>query len=303
LEGEGWGREELVVSTLKAICLNPLNLRNLWFPFFCRGRRQNLNPMITLLTDFGLDDAYVGAMKGVIASLAPGVPIFDICHTIEPRNVRRGGLVWRASAPYFPHGTIHVGVVDPGVGSRRKILAVAARGSIFLCPDNGLISYSLERRDIKKVRQLKRRELCLEKISDTFHGRDIFAPVAARLATGLSLDEVGPAVRSYRWEGLPKASRRRKGRVIELRGQIVDFDRFGNGMTNLEPPPGSCRRLEFGSQVVRKLSQSYAQAGSGRTLAIVGSAGLVEIAVSGGNARRQLGLALGDVVVGRWEER
>ena len=260
--------------------------------------------LITLLTDFGLRDAYVGAMKGVIAGRAPGVPVVDICHDIEPHAVRRAGLVWRSVVPYFPGGTVHVAVVDPGVGSRRQILAVEARGSIFLAPDNGLIGYALGRRDVRRVRRVTRRELFLEPVSDTFHGRDIFAPVAAQLALGLPLEKVGPAARSYRWEGLPTPRRRRRGTVVELRGEIVDLDRFGNATTNLvNLASGENLRfveLAVGTHVLPRLSTSYAAVRRGKPLVIVGSLGFLEVAVNQGSAHRALDLQVGDRVTARW---
>jgi len=261
--------------------------------------------VITLLTDFGLRDGYVAAMKGVIASLAPEVRVVDISHEVDPGGVRRGGMVWRAALPWFPRGTVHVGVVDPGVGSARRILALEARGSIVLAPDNGLVSYALERREVRRARSVESRELFLEPVSDTFHGRDVFAPVAARLARGLELEAVGPAAGEIEWHGLPPARRRRRpAGVVEIRGEVVDTDRFGNATTNLAPPRGArLLEIEIGSRRLDRLSRSYAEAGRGSPLAIVGSLGFVEIAVSGGSAAGELGIRVGDRVTGRWAER
>lgn len=259
--------------------------------------------LITLLTDFGFRDGYVGAMKGVIASLAPDIPVIDICHEIDPRAVRRAGMVWCSAVPYFPSGTVHVAVVDPGVGSRRKILAVKASGSIFLAPDNGLIGYVLGRRQINRVFQVKRKELFLEPLSDTFHGRDIFAPVAARLAMGMALEKVGPALRSYHREGLPGPRRQRKGGALEVRGEVVDFDRFGNATTNLRPPVDErFAGLEVAGRSFEKISRSYAFVRPGQAVLVLGSLGYLEVAVREGSARTELGLDLGDRVVGRWRK-
>jgi S-adenosylmethionine hydrolase len=259
---------------------------------------------ITLLTDFGTADGYAGAMKGVLASLAPGVPVIDISHDIPPQSIRRAGLVWRAAAPWFPPGTIHVGVVDPGVGSRRRILAFRARGQLFLAPDNGMIGYAVERGAIRAAVEVKRRGLFLKEVSRTFHGRDIFAPVAARLALGLELEELGPRATEFLWESLPAVRRRRRGGELEVAGEVVDIDRFGNAMTSLEPLAGG-RLLELaaGGTCIPRLSKSYGAVPLGRPLAIVGSQGYIEVAVNCGHAARALGLRSGDRVVARWLER
>ena len=257
--------------------------------------------LITLLTDFGLKDGYVAAMRGVIASLAPDVSVVDISHEIEPQAVRRAGLVWAQAVRYFPRGSIHVAVVDPGVGSRRKIIAFSAGGSIYLAPDNGLIGYVFGRRQIRKAVEVRRRRLFLEPLSDTFHGRDIFAPVAAHLALGLALEELGPPARAFRLESLPRARCRRRAGILELRGEVVDVDRFGNAVTNLEPPPGG-RFLEAqaGALKLRRLERSYAAVARGTPLLIVGSMGYLELAVREGSAAEGHGLRIGDKIVARW---
>lgn len=266
-----------------------------------RAREPGTPPAITLLTDFGLEDAYVAAMKGVIAGIAPAVRVVDISHQVPPQDIRRAGIVWAQAVPYFPPGTIHVAVVDPGVGSARRILACEGRGALFLAPDNGLIGQVLARREVRRVFSVTRRSLFLPEVSSTFHGRDIFAPVAARLSLGLELDEVGPRLRSYRREELPRPILRRTRRdgraVIEARGEVITIDRFGNAMTNLRPVPGRrLTRLEVRGQVLDRLSPSYSAGRPGRALALVGSAGYIEVAVNRGSAAERLGLRVGETV-------
>lgn len=268
---------------------------------------------ITLLTDFGDRDGYVGAMKGVIASLAPGVAVIDICHAVPPQDLLHAGLTWRSAVPFFPRGSVHVAVVDPGVGTARRILAFEARGSVFLAPDNGLIGFVLSRRDVRRVVAVKDRQYFLPEVSSTFHGRDIFAPVAARVAVGLDLGALGPAVRSYRRQALPKSRRRRvrspaRGGhgpcMVEERGEVVYIDRFGNVVTNIPAREGvRFARLETErAHRFDKLAEAYGSTPRGRALLLVGSLGFLEIAVNQGSAARVLDLDRGDRVVVFWKE-
>ena len=262
---------------------------------------------ITLLTDFGTRDPYVASMKGVIACIAPGVRVIDITHEVAPQDVRGAGITWAAATRWFPEGTIHVAVVDPGVGTRRRILALRGRGSIYLAPDNGLVGHVLERREVREARIVERRELFLPEVSRTFHGRDIFAPVAAYLASGLERAAVGrPVPRgAYERDELPRARvrRTRSGRraSVEARGEVIYIDVFGNAMTNLRPIEGlELGTLEAGRLAIRGLSKAYGDVPTGRPLAIEGSSGWIEIAVNRGNAARELGIEVGDRVVARW---
>jgi S-adenosylmethionine hydrolase len=261
--------------------------------------------LITLLTDFGTRDAYAGAMKGVIAGIAPAARVIDITHEVPPQDIRAAGLVWSQAVRYFPAGAIHVAVVDPGVGSRRRILAFEARGSIFLAPDNGLIGHVLRRREIRRAVRVTRREHFLPAVSSTFHGRDIFAPVAARLALGLPLSALGPPARSHRREELPRMRVRRPsgGATGRLRadGEVIHIDVFGNAVTNLLPLAGRrLLRLEVGSAAIEGLSPSYAAARRGKPLAIIGSAGFIEVSINRGSAARELGLRVGAPVRAVW---
>lgn len=262
--------------------------------------------VISLLTDFGLRDAYVGAMKGVFAQLAPEALVIDICHEVPPQDLLRAGIVWAAAIPFFPRGSIHVAVVDPGVGTSRRILAVEARGFVFLAPDNGILGYVLRKSEIQSCHEVRRRGLFLRPVSRTFHGRDIFAPVAAALAGGLRPRDLGPPSRPSMWGGIPKTRLRSRagGRALEERGRILTFDGFGNALTNLKPRPGHrLERLRAGAVEVRGLSRTYASAPPGTPVVVEGSSGYLEIAVNRGSAERDLALEQGQVVLATWRSR
>lgn len=264
--------------------------------------------VISLLTDFGLRDAYVGAMKGAIARLAPDALVVDISHEVPPQDILSGGLIWAAAVPYFPEGSVHVAVVDPCVGTRRRVLAVEARGCVFLAPDNGILGCVLEEREIEGCYDVRRRSLFLRPVSRTFHGRDIFAPVAARIACGLPPREVGPATRPAVWMRLPRPRARVRSEGLEIRveerGAILAFDAFGNAITNLRPRPGfRLARLRTGLVEVRRLSRTYADAEPGGAVALEGSSGYLEVAVREGSAERELALRRGQTVVAEWRRR
>lgn len=265
-------------------------------------------PVITLLTDFGSRDAYVGVMKGVISGILPEALVIDICHEISPRDIRRAGIVWAQAAPFFPRGAVHVAVVDPGVGGPRRILAFEARGSVFLAPDNGLIGYVLRRREVRRVVEVKHPRHFLERVSCTFHGRDIFAPVAARLAGGLPLEDLGPGTKSYEAEGLPRPRLRRGtgegGAWLEARGEVIHVDTFGNALTNLQPERDlvlSC--LEVRGLRIERLSTTYSDVAPGEPLVHEGSSGFLEVAVRDRSASRDLGLEPGERITAIWSRR
>lgn len=249
-------------------------------------------------------------MKGVIASLAPDVPVIDICHAVPPQDVLHAGLTWRSATPFFPRGSVHVGVVDPGVGTSRRILAFAARGSVFLAPDNGLIGLVLGRREVRRVIAVTEKRYFLPEISSTFHGRDIFAPVAARIATGLDLSALGREVRSYRRQTLPTPRRRRlqgasagRRQAVEERGEVIYVDVFGNAVTNIQPRPGArLKRVETAkSRPFDRIEAAYGSVPGGTALLLIGSLGFLEIAVNRASAARELDLRRGDRVVALWE--
>jgi S-adenosylmethionine hydrolase len=241
--------------------------------------------IITLTTDFGTVDGYVGEMKGVLYSLAPEAEIVDITHDIPPQDVEHGRLtvarVWRR----FPPGTVHLVVVDPGVGSTRAGLAVESDGRFFVGPDNGVLSPALIIPGVRLVQLL-----LPPSASHTFHGRDVFAPAAAALARGEALDGFAPAT-SPIVRRTPEATRRADGGID---GEVILVDRFGNAVTNLIGQPGAAvvvgpRRLS--------VRRTYADAAIGEPLALVGSSGFVEIAIRDGDAARTLGIVRGERVV------
>jgi S-adenosyl-L-methionine hydrolase (adenosine-forming) len=226
--------------------------------------------MVTLTTDFGTADGYVGAMKGVLYSRAPGVAVVDISHDIPRHDIAAGAYALATAAPWFPPGTIHVAVVDPGVGSARRGVVIASGGQLFVGPDNGLFALVAPQPDA--VREIAVRFLT-GRVSPTFHGRDVFAVTAARLATGVDLMEVGPVVAM----STPPA-----------RGwhRVVHVDRFGNLITDV-PGEGVAVVRVAGREAA--LRRTYADVAPGELVAYVGSGGTVEIAVRDGSAAEVLG--------------
>jgi S-adenosylmethionine hydrolase len=249
-------------------------------------------PVITLLTDFGTADPFVGVMKGVIAGICPEAKVIDITHEVAPQDVRSGAFFLDRSWQYFPKGTVHVAVVDPGVGSARTALAMESRGHFFVGPDNGLLSLAAPR---GRAVALVHRAYHLSRISNTFHGRDIFAPVAAHLASGVGLDALGTTRRKLVKLSSPRPRKTRSGLV----GRIVSVDRFGNLITNIAPADwkGLRRpRLVAGDFTSAKLCSSYAGAPPGELLIVFGGYDRLEIAVRNGSAAQTLELGLDDVV-------
>lgn len=238
-------------------------------------------PIVTLTTDFGLHDSFVGAMKGVLLSRCPGAQLVDICHDVPPQHVRIGALRLAAAARYFPPGTVHLAVVDPGVGGPRRPIAIGAGGQCFVGPDNGLLSLAAPRTapDWQAV-ELTNRSHWLPAPSNTFHGRDVFAPVAAFLASGGRLEDVGDAIESLHELTLPPP--RRSGRT--LAGIVLDVDRFGNLITNIREPDlrDGPAAIEVGGLTVLAMARSYDPRYP--LVGVVNSEGWLEIAAPGGNA-------------------
>jgi S-adenosylmethionine hydrolase len=250
--------------------------------------------IVTLLTDFGTSDHFVGVMKGVIAKIAPDVQVVDITHEIGPQRVKEARWVLGQSRRWFPIGTVHLAVVDPGVGSERRAIAVEAEGHFFVGPDNGLLS-DLVGAGKAKVREITNRAWMMNQVSATFHGRDVFAPAAARLASGAGFASAGRLVTNATWLG--KGEPVRTGKRFWT-GEVVHVDRFGNLITNLTPeavPDLGVRPAVFraGFREMAGLSATYAAGQPGEVIALIGSHGGVELAVNGGNAEKALGLGLG----------
>ena len=256
--------------------------------------------LITLTTDFGLRDWFVGTMKGVLLDLNPKATVVDLAHEIPAGDLNAAAFALAAGYRYFPKGTVHVAVVDPGVGSKRKAIAVQTANYIFVGPDNGVLSWALAREQVKACHSLENRAYFLSSVSRTFHGRDIFAPVAAHLSRGLPIRKLGPRLMDFVKLEWPEV-RYEPGSV---RGEIVYIDRFGNGLTNLDAKAvGSLGEGEFqvflrGRRVCSVLD-CYADAAPGMPVAVFGSSGWLEIAINEGDASRRFWLRTGDAVIVR----
>lgn len=252
-------------------------------------------PIITLLTDYGTTDEYSAVLKGVIYGINPSVTIVDLTHGIAPQDVAQAARTLAAAFAYFPTGTIHVAIVDPGVGGRRAIIAADQGGQIILAPDNGLISSVWDRYPPASVVRVENQKLFLPSPSHTFHGRDVFAPVAAHLSLGIALSELGRSLDPAQALRLPwQPIRHLPGPMIE--GVIEAVDHFGNLITNIDERHLETLRanndakmvVEVGNRRIVGLSDAYWQSYRGDLLALVNSRGRLEIAVSNGSAAQEL---------------
>lgn len=254
--------------------------------------------IVTLLTDFGTADYFVGAMKGAVLAANPSAQVVDITHEVPPYDVEAGAFTLRAAFETFPEGTVHVGVVDPGVGSARRAIAVEGRRHTFVGPDNGLFGHIYERVGTLRVFQLTNTGFFRREVSPTFHGRDIFAPVAGALSRGVRAEELGPEV--FDFVRLPSAvvERAVEGTLV---GAVIHVDRFGNLVTNITPESlneESVTRLLIAGREVRRFRRFFAEEveGEGEPFALWGSAGLLEVAVFRDSAARVLGVSRGERV-------
>jgi S-adenosylmethionine hydrolase len=246
-----------------------------------KKRERGMRRIITLTTDFGLKDHYIGAMKGVILSINPDALIADITHEIPPHDVFRGAFVLRNFYRYFPQGTVHAVVVDPGVGSGRKPIAVEADKNIFVGPDNGVFTFVYRESKSVSVFEISNPKYILPSVSFTFHGRDIFAPVAGHLSLGVSIEDLGKKLKK---PVLLPVKEPKVGRE-EIIGEVIYIDSFGNLVTNIPAnliEPES--RVHIGKRIIRGISKSYADVREGEILAIIGSSGFLEISVNRGRA-------------------
>ncbi|HEY6867722.1 MAG TPA: SAM-dependent chlorinase/fluorinase [Candidatus Eisenbacteria bacterium] len=257
-------------------------------------------PIITFTSDFGHQDWFVGVVHGVLHGICPGARVVDLTHAIPPGDVARAAFVLEAAAPDFPAGTVHLAVVDPGVGTTRRALAVRARDQLFVGPDNGILEWALTERGAEAYSLTD--ELWFRRpVSRTFHGRDVFAPVAAHLACGTAIGKLGVRVADpVRLRRAPP--HREDGALV---GCVRYIDRFGNALTDLETEvlasafpdvPEDQLEIEIGSRRIRGLSRSYGEAPVGSIVAVMGSSGRLEIAQVGGDAASRLGLGEGDPV-------
>jgi S-adenosylmethionine hydrolase len=260
--------------------------------------------VITLTTDFGLDDEYVGVMKGVIISYAPGATIIDLTHNISSQAVREAAFLLAASYRYFPTGTVHVAVVDPGVGSDRKIVVVQADGHLFVAPDNGILTLLLDEK-FEAAYEVTNSDLFRKPVSNTFHGRDIMAPVAAQLADGLAVADIGPVVEREALVKLTLSVSTINHDQQTIHGEIIGKDKFGNLLTNIHVDDiasltghGSKEQIvvKVKAMVCNGLHNSYGAAAPGSPVAVVGSREYLEIGVNQGSAAALLEAGSGDAV-------
>ena len=276
--------------------------------------------VITLLTDFGNQDAYVGIMKGVIAGINPFANIVDICHSVPPQDIFSGAYLLYTSYKYFTRKTIHVAVVDPGVGSRRDIVCVETKDYFFLVPDNGLLSFIIQEEKPKSIIRVTNNKYFLPLPSSTFHGRDVFAPVAAHLSLGVKPQQLGIKINQLEQLDIPKPVPKKTGQV---EGRIIHIDRFGNLITNVTkeqlmqhdhrqsifktqmkeitlpislPSQGGdeggvkinlkCLETTIGKKKIVGLSKTYTDVQAGEPLVLIGSAGFLEVSINQGNAQK-----------------
>jgi S-adenosylmethionine hydrolase len=252
-------------------------------------------PLLTLLTDFGTTDYYVAAVKGTVLRLAPGTVLVDVSHEVPPGDVETAAFVLEAAAPSFPDGTVHLAVVDPGVGSGRRILAVHTSTAFFVAPDNGLLSPFLEGAEVRSV---ERRELFLPGPGQTFHGRDRFAPVAAWLLRGEAIEWLGPLIADP--VRLPTSPPRREEERI--RGRVIHVDSYGNLVTDIPAgwlPAGPCR-AEVDGHAASRRATCYAEIPLGEAAMLPGSLGTMELSLNGDDLARRWGVTRGAAVDVTW---
>ena len=254
--------------------------------------------IITLMTDFGTSDHYVGVMKGVILNINPHAQIVDITHTIPPQDIYGAAFLIDSAYRYFPTGTVHLIVVDPGVGSERRAIVCQTQTAYFVCPDNGILTHILRNEELIHTVTVENTAYFLPQISNTFHGRDIFSPVAAHLSRGVSIDKLGNPVTNPVQLPIPKPAVSNE----EIVGHVIWIDSFGNLITNisheiLESLAGRNNVVICaGIAKIDRLNHSYAESAVGEPLAIIGSANRLEISINQGDAAQVLGLKRGDAI-------
>lgn len=258
--------------------------------------------IITLTTDFGLNDHFIGAMKGVILEIAPDAQIVDISHAVQPFDILDGALTISQAYSYYPSGTIHMVIVDPGVGTARRPIVLTGDRHLFVAPDNGVLSLIYAREERLSVRHVTAEHYFLQPLSNTFHARDIFSPVGANLAKGVAADRFGEEITDYVRFAAPRP------KPIDehtLRGVVLKVDRFGNLITNITPqdapqlfgmdPPGF--KISIGAKApATRICTNYAEGAPGEVFGILGSMGFLEIAANRGSAFQLLGAGKGSEV-------
>jgi S-adenosyl-L-methionine hydrolase (adenosine-forming) len=260
------------------------------------------NGIITLTTDFGLNDHFVGAMKGVILEIVPEAQIIDISHAVQPFDILDGALTISQAYSYFPSGTVHMVIVDPGVGTDRRPVILSSDRHFFVAPDNGVLSLVYDREERTSVRHITSEHYFLRNPSNTFHARDIFSPVAAYLAKGIDSEKFGDEITDYVRFGAPRPKP-----VDErtLRGVVLKVDRFGNLITNITPQDAPqlfnsgqhAFKIAIGNKAqVTRICTSYADGAPGEVFGILGSMGFLEVATNRGSAFQVMGAGKGSEV-------
>jgi S-adenosylmethionine hydrolase len=277
--------------------------------------------IVALLTDFGLSDAYVGTMKGVMLTICPDAQLIDVTHDIQPQNVRQAAYVLLTAYRFFPPGTVFLVVVDPGVGTARAPIALATDWAIFVAPDNGVLSYVLAHEEVRHVARLENPAYLLPQHSQTFHGRDVFCPAAAHLANGVSIEDLGSPV-----DGLYRLDK--PVLVVgaaQIQGEVLHIDHFGNIITSighmvwgsagglrLKPQFGEDRErsavrlpatseIRIGQHTIWGIRPTYGAVAPGEITGLVGSSGQLEIGMNQGDAAQVLQVSLGDRVTLAWD--
>jgi S-adenosyl-L-methionine hydrolase (adenosine-forming) len=262
------------------------------------------NAIITLTTDYGTDDHLVGTLKGVILRINPDVTIIDVTHRIAPFDLLDGALTIGSTYPYFPSKTIHVVVVDPGVGTDRRPLLVSAQNQYFIAPDNGVLSVIYEREENVVVRHANAEHYYLQPLSKTFHGRDVFAPLAAWLSKGFQTAGMGEEIHDYKKFALPRPKAWDGGtKGAGLKGVVLRVDNFGNLITNFREDDlagairdGGAIDMQAGTHEITHLVDTFAKGKAGVPIAYIGSSGYLEIGLNKGHASRALSVGRGAAV-------
>ncbi len=256
-------------------------------------------PLIVLATDFGITDTYVGVMKGVISYYAPRTQVIDLTHDIRPQDILHGSYSLRVAFPYFPKNTIFVCVVDPGVGTSRGAMAIKASDKYLVMPNNGLCSLILRDYDLQGTVDLSNKQYHLSEVSSTFHGRDIFSPVAAHLATNAPFEDLGKPIQPKDIVRLNQLSNM-PAKDGSIKTQVIHIDHFGNCITSihnnavLENTTGW--KIRAGNTLIPDISRTYGEVQDKEALAYFGSDGFLEVAVRNGHAGQELGIELGHTI-------
>jgi len=247
--------------------------------------------VITLATDFGLEDPYLGIMKGVILKINPKAVIVDLTHSLSNKRLLEAAFILNTTTPYFPAGTIHLTVVDPEVGGNRRLIAIKDRDQIWLGPDNGILTLVVKKNPKASLFNLSNRKYFLKNISATFHGRDILAPAAAHLSLGVSLKDLGEPISDPLLLPIPEP----EIMADKVIGQVLWADHFGNLITNIRQEQlrpflsSSSVKIQIGNKTISQFHQTYSQGKPGRLMALIGSSGYLEIASNLGSAAEILG--------------